>query len=931
MVSNDRTSAPTGVFAYSPSVSPSDVKRLENDLDVLRELLDDTLRRHNSDDFLSLVDSMRSLSDQSLADSSQRLASFDLATSSQLVRAFSMYFHLANVAEQTHRARQSIAARDEEQNPLARVTHVIKAALADGRVTNEEVANALAHLDVRPVFTAHPTESARRTVLLKLRAISDLLTKTGEQSSITSGASKRRAAELIDTLWQTDELRIERPEVLDEARNALYFVSGLMRRPVADVLGDLVETASEFGVDLPVDARPLTFGSWIGGDRDGNPFVTPEVTEKVVDLSLELSCRTLLRLISRLTDELSISEQHATISTGLRVSLDRDLAQLPNIDPHFRRLNTQEPYRLKLNCIQSKLQGTLSRMRQKGHHVDGLDYANSGELLDELLLIQASLIENGSALLAKGTLEASIRTIASFGLNLTTLDVREHAGNHHEALAPLLDRLGTLPKPYLELSPSERYDTLSRELASPRPLGNVPVVLDGDQVKTYRVFGAIRQILKHFGPQAIETYIISMTKGADDVLAPAVLAREAGLIDIHGGVARIGFAPLFETLEELEHAGELLTQLLDVPAYRELVRLRGDVQEIMLGYSDSNKDAGITASRWGIHKAQRQLRDVAKAYGIELRLFHGRGGSVGRGGGPAHDAILAQPYGVMHGAIKLTEQGEVISDKYLLPSLARENLELLVAASLEAVVFHSKPWVDPTVLTEWDTAMETISAASLVAYRGLVQDENLPAYFTHSTPVGEFADLHMGSRPARRASAASGIDSLRAIPWVFGWTQSRQIVPGWFGVGSGLAAARAAGKGDALTDMYKDWPFFTTFISNVQMTLGKTDMEIAGEYVRRLVPSEYHYLFDLIKAEHELTVKEVLLVTKSESLLADQSLLANTLKTRDQFLRPLQLLQIQLMERVRSLRDNGEQPDETLLRAMSLTINAVATGLRNTG
>lgn len=444
-------------------------------------------------------------------------------------------------------------------------------------------------------------------------------------------------------------------------------------------------------------------------------------------------------------------------------------------------------------------------------------------------------------------------------------------------------------------------------------------------------FNAIREIVNHFGSSACETYIISMTKGTDDVLAAVVLAREAGLIDVTSGVARIGFAPLFETLDELQHAGALFDELLGIPAYRAIVRLRGDVQEIMLGYSDSNKDAGIAASQWGIHRAERQLRDAALKHGVQLRLFHGRGGSVGRGGGPTHDAVLAQPYGVLNGSIKLTEQGEVISDKYLLPTLAREHLEQLLAAVLEASLFHAKPWVDPDKLSRWNATMDTVADTSVVAYRGLVDDRRLPAYFTSSTPVSELASLHMGSRPAKRVSGDDGIDSLRAIPWVFGWTQSRQIVPGWFGVGTGLAAARAAGHGDDLRQMYREWTFFSTFLTNVETTLSKTDLVVASEYVTRLVDPALHDIFDAIVAEYERTVAEVLWITERDSLLAHQATLVKTQQMRDHYLRPLQLLQIQLLERVRAERHAGGVVDDTAQRALLLTINAIATGLRTTG
>ncbi len=918
------------VLSSSPDYL-EDRDALYGDLDALRAMLDDTLRRQTSEEFLALVESVRTSAQRDMDLSFREFENLDLETASQLVRAFSMYFHLANVTEQTHRARLGRERRNDDDGPLARVTDEILSSIASGAVSAEHVASAIAHLAVRPVFTAHPTEAARRSVLLKLRSISSLLDEASTSNSpLRETLRQRRTAELIDTLWQTDELRLERPEVLDEARNALHYVDHLMRSVVPDVLEQLVSNAERLGVRISPVSRPLTFGTWIGGDRDGNPFVTPEVTESVVDLALDFAVRALRAMLGRLMDEISISIQHVGISQELRASLADDLTRL-HPESRYLRLNAEEPYRLKLSCIRVRLEETQRRMEQRGRHREGYDYASSQELVEDLMLIYDSLVANGSERLARGTLERSIITVSAFGLTLTTLDVREHAAAHHAVLGVLFDRLGELPQPYESLTRAQRLEVLTTELSSRRPLFSFPGPLEGTNLKTFRVFRAIGEIIDHFGTAACETYIVSMTKGADDLLAAVVLAREAGLVDLSSDVARIGFAPLFETLDELHHAGEIFETLLGVSDYRRLVALRGDVQEIMLGYSDSNKDAGITASQWGIHLAERQLRDVAERHGIHLRLFHGRGGSVGRGGGPTHDAVLAQPFGVLNGSIKITEQGEVISDKYLLPSLARENLELLLAAVLEAVVYHSRPWVDPARLDVWNRAMGVVADASLTAYRALVGDANLPTYFTMSTPVGELANLHMGSRPARRVTGEDGIESLRAIPWVFGWTQSRQIVPGWFGVGSGLRAAREAGHGEDLRQMYLEWPFFSTFISNVEMTLAKTDLAVARQYVEHLVPPELHYLFERIVAEHEVTVKEVLAVTNSTRLLESQALLATTLETRDRYLRPLQMMQIQLLERVRAQRERGLEVDVVLQRALMLTINGIATGLRNTG
>ena len=563
---------------------------------------------------------------------------------------------------------------------------------------------------------------------------------------------------------------------------------------------------------------------------------------------------------------------------------------------------------------------TRDRHAARTAHVPGRDYKNTDELLADLTLMRDSLFAHKGELLATGLLERTIRTIAAFGLTHATLDIREHSDAHHAAISQMVG--GN----YSELSHDEKFPVLTAQLGSSTKLDSSK--LDAAGSKTFNTFVAIADLIERFGPEVIETYIVSMTKGADDLIAAAVLGKEAGLVDIDKKVAKIGFAPLLETVAELRAAGEILEKLLSDPTYRKVVELRGNLQEVMLGYSDSNKDAGIATSQWEIHRAQRTLRDVAMKHGVKLRLFHGRGGSVGRGGGPTYDALVALPWGSVDGQIKMTEQGEVISDKYALPALARENVELTLAASLEATILNRGPRQSEVDLAKWNECMNLVSDNSFARYRKLIDHPDLPAYFYASTPVEQLGNLFLGSRPSRRPDASGGLDSLRAIPWVFGWTQSRQIVPGWFGVGSGLKAAREAGKSEVLAQMLKEWHFFSTFISNVEMTLAKTDLVTAKRYVETLVPKELHHFLETITEEFELTVNEILTLTQKDSLLGDQPVLARTLQVRDTYLAPLQLLQVTLLHRV---REQGEKSDPTLIRALLLTINGVAAGLRNTG
>ena len=902
--------------SVTSSIIANDDANLRSDVRRLGDLLGQSLVRQEGPELLELVEKVRKAVRDNGEDELLERITDDQAV--DLVRAFSTYFHLANVAEQVHRSRVLAEARRDGKSWLSQaVDKIIEAKnnpAAGHEFTQADIEKWVSELQVRPVFTAHPTEAARRSILGKLSEISRLL------DTPKSISQDERLAETVDLLWQTDELRLDRPEPLDEAMNALYYLDDLAKQTVPEVLNDFARELKRLNIDLPVTARPLTFGTWIGGDRDGNPNITPQVTEDAVVLQVGHAIRTTIAAMDRLRQMLSVSTRIAGATPELSASVEEDLKRIPEFEQRFLRLNVQEPYRLKATAIVHRLAFTRNRHAVGGPHVPGRDYANTQELLADLTLMRDSLFQHRGELIATGLLERTIRTVAAFGLTHATLDIREHSDAHHNVLKNFMG------DGYLELSHDEKFPILISELAN--GLKRSASSLDAGAAKTLNTFVAISDLIDRFGPEVIETYIVSMTKGADDLVAAALLAKYAGLVDLDKKVAKIGFAPLLETVAELRAAGEILEKLLSDPVYRSLVELRGNVQEVMLGYSDSNKDAGIATSQWEIHRAQRKLRDVAMKYGVKLRLFHGRGGSVGRGGGPTYEALVALPWGSVDGEIKMTEQGEVISDKYALPALARENVELTLAASLEATVLNRGPRQSKEDLEQWNECMNLVSDNSFARYRTLIDHPDLPAYFYASTPVEQLGNLFLGSRPSRRPDAAGGLDSLRAIPWVFGWTQSRQIVPGWFGVGSGLKAAREAGKTDVLKKMLKEWHFFSTFISNVEMTLVKTDLKTARRYVETLVPAELqHFLIDIEK-EYELTVQEILTLTGKSALLGDQPVLARTLEVRDQYLAPLHSLQVNLLNRVRT---TGDQAEPTLVRALLLTINGVATGLRNTG
>ena len=891
------------------SLSEHGHNALRADIRRLSTMLGQTIALHGGPDLLELVEQVRKESRAAIASGddaaiSALLAGLDSGTAVWLARAFSQFFQLANIAEQRHRAAE-LAGRA----PLHRIFQRLASAEPD------EVNAVLARLELRPVFTAHPTEASRQTVLAILRRVA---------VALDEGVDDDRLGAYVDQLWQTDELRPDKPTVADEARAVGWYMEQLGRGAVPDLLGELDREVRAAGFTLPEDARPLVLGCWVGGDRDGNPNVTPAVTREVLELYTDRALRIHESLLEQLLSELSISTRVVGVSEELRSSLAHDRRLLPGVYAKRNRLNAHEPYRLKLSFIQARLANTRARIATGARHEPGVDYLGPHGYVADLAVMDRSLRGHLGARIADGALARALRTARALGLHLAELDIREHSGKHHAALAAVYEALGV---PYSEMTRAQRTELLAAELENGRPLIRRHYGLPEGARDVLGVFDLLHDVQHEFGREVAQTYIVSMCQGVDDLLAVAVLAREAFMVELcRDPRSSLDLVPLFETVEELAQAGALLDELLSVPAYRQQVRNRGDLQEVMLGYSDSNKGAGITTSQWEIHRAQRQLRDIGAKHGVRLRLFHGRGGSVGRGGGPAAEAVLSAPFGTVDATMKLTEQGEVVSDKYSLPALAHDNLEILLAAVLEATLEHQSSRIDGATLDRWDAAMNVVSDAARTAYRALVGHPGLPRFFSSATPVDELGELNVGSRPSRRPGRdAPTLDDLRAIPWVFGWTQTRMVVPGWFGLGSGLRAAREAGLSAQLDEM-AEWAFFTNLLGNVEMTLAKTDLRIAGHYVSELVDPELHPLFDVIVAEHALTTAEVLRLTGSERLLEHHPVLRTTLDVRGAYLEPLHHLQVELLaQRRRGVAD----PD--LHRALLLTINGIAAGLRNTG
>jgi phosphoenolpyruvate carboxylase len=872
-----------------------------------------------------------------------------------LIRSFSTYFALVNLSEQLQRVW---VLRDRaHRHPGEPRTESIMAAVSELKqagVDPQAIQRWLDSAQILPVFTAHPTEARRRTTLEKLRRIADMLEReSAGLAALDPDDANRLIVEEIVGLWQSDEVRIVRPTVLDEVKNGLYYFEAslfdLIPRLYRELERALREHYPEHGWRVPAVLR---FGSWMGGDRDGNPFVTPEVTIETVRLLRLAGLRRQISAIEELSHRLGQSIRQVAISAELQESLNADAQRFPAVADLLSHRNPYEPYRQKCTYIREKLLRSLDYAAKHAPDwgsaeplpPEGMFYHRAGELLNELLVMERSLHANAGAAVADGALHNLIRQVEVFGLHVATLDIRQHSERHTSALAEVLKAVGVCDD-YTALDEAARVELLAREVADPRPLIPTRLAYTPETIETIQTFRTVAAILEQLSPEALQTYVISMTRGVSDMLAVLLFAKEAGLYQPDIGLSRLNIVPLFETGADLAGCAAIMGQALELPIYREQVRLRGNHQEIMIGYSDSNKDVGFAAANWALYQAQRALRDLAAEQGVGLRLFHGRGGAIGRGGGPANQAILAQPPGSIGNQIKITEQGEVIADRYGLPALAHRHLEQVVNAVLRA---GFAPHADAP--PEWEHALEQLADISRRHYRALVyENKNFLPYYHTATPIAEISRLKIGSRPASRKNSGR-IEDLRAIPWVFSWMQSRHTLPGWYGLGYALetfvAGGRGWGIGDGsdtpiphppsptplalLQDMYQRWPFFRSMIDSAQMILGKADLQVAARYAELTPdPAVAREIFGAIQEEYARTSRLIAQVAQIGQLLDGSPVLQKSIARRNPYIDPMSYVQVELLRR---LRADPDGPEHLVLEdAILLSISGIAAGLKNTG
>ncbi|MBX6360833.1 MAG: phosphoenolpyruvate carboxylase [Acidobacterium ailaaui] len=908
---------------------------LRRDVRSLGMLLGEVLREQAGEELYEKVEDLRttairrreaqaagnaSEAEKLMQHSVRSIAEVSVERAYQLSRAFAFYFELINLAETNHRKRRRLSLQLSGGAEVQRGS--LRGTLQEMKrvgITANEALDWLRRIFIVPVFTAHPTEVARRSVLFKRRRIGEFLEQL-DRIPLPDEEIARLEEELlaeITALWQTDEVRSRRPTVNDEIKMGLDYYDVSIFATLPKLYEEVsAALASVYGMDVDISDLPLLlgFGSWIGGDRDGNPFVTPQVTLEAIRAARTRLLAYYEKQVQLIIDLLTTSAQQLPISEELSQRLYGYLSELrTGTQQVFGARFEYEMYRRFMVCVHARLLRTAGKEPQDTDSLEAAlgtlpAYCNAQEFLDDLLILRRSLAANQGLRLARTLVDPLVLLVRTFGLHLHTLDIRQHARLHKKAL----------------------------EEASAWCAGSVtvPQALSRESADVINTLRAVAEIKRGCSPEAVRQYVISGASGIEDIVGVLWLARLGG-VEVAGNGSDPGLmpVPLFESIEDLRNAPQVCRKLWNLPEYRNLLASWNNTQEIMLGYSDSNKDGGMLTSTWEIFRAHRALHEVARECGIKLRLFHGRGGTVGRGGGPTHRSIYAQPMGAFEGQIRITEQGEVLNWKYSDVVLAERNLELMIAASLDALARPNA--LDPNghqsgvLLPEWEKAFDELSETAFHFYREqIIGDPEVFEYFQLATPVGELEHARIGSRPARRSGKRSFAD-LRAIPWVFGWTQSRLLVPGWFGVGHAIEqyTQRHTDGLKLLRDMMAEFPLFIDLVRNVEMAMAKADLGIASLYASLVPdPAMRERVFSKIEAEFQRTMNAVLAITQQKELLENNQVLARSIRLRNPYVDPMSLIQVDLLRRKRA----GEDTDE-INRAIAGTINGISAGLRNTG
>ena len=931
-------------FKHNRSAHTDKLKPLRNNIRLLGNLLGEVMIDIEGRDFFELEEYIRhttkSLREKHslsrLRELKKKIASLDVTTLTKIIRAFSIYFQLSNIAEQNHRIhrRRQYLIDPDAQPQKGSLEDCIKE-FSENNIPPQVVQDTINSLSIMPVFTAHPTEATRRTILLKhlriwknLESLENPQLTTADRESLIAGIRRQ-----IMSIWLTDEIRLFEFSVLDEVTNGLHYFREILFEAVPDVYNELERQLNRYYPDsrfrIPAFLR---FGSWVGGDRDGNPFVTPDITYETLRRHKELALQLYAERIEHAYLEYSESKRLIGVSDELKDSIYSDLQDL-SYEEHQRASirNPAEVHRQKFRLISVKLHNTLEAIRkdtsQSAHF-----YTDSDEFLEDLRIIERSLRNNGGSYLADGNLARIIRQVEIFGFHLASLDIRQHRDEHKAAVAELVHEF--VPE-YATLPDKERTDSIADIFFK-----NIQIkhTLSEQTQNVLDTFSTIKRCHNDFGSQSIRTYIISMSESVADVLEVLLLMKQTGLIETDGTTvteSRLDIAPLFETVDDLHNAPEMMEQLYRHPLYKQHIAARNRHQEIMIGYSDSGKDSGIVASSWELYKAQRTLSQSGSKHGVSVFFFHGRGGTVGRGGGPSHQAILGQPAGTVNGKIKITEQGEMISLKYAHQSIAHRTLELDISAILRvSLPAQYRPFEDETENPHWAQAMEIISKIARNEYRDFVYNTGeLIDYFYTATPINEISELRLGSRPAKRKKTKR-IEDMRAIPWVFAWMQSRHIVPGWYSSHAGIqtyitGAPRKRMK--ALQEAYSRWFYFKALIDNIQMTLSKADMPIAWEYASLVGKRKVkNTILKRIVQAYDDTARLVTKISGDRKLLDNNPTLQRSIRLRNPYVDPMSYIQVELIRRIRNESISDKEYQELKL-AIFLSINGIASGLRNTG